>query len=261
MKKYIYVAAAMMMMGIGVSSCSNENDAIDSVEQNTKKQMTFTVSFATDADSRAVWNNRTPKFEVNDQIGLYSVSNTTAVPFEVTAVDAAGNATITGTANMASEYHLVFPYKSNTTYSSETDQITGFDDFNYTSGSQNIYPTKALHYAKATDGATSVTFKNLCAILYVGGPNANIEPDYGDCFYIKTVNRKNPVIHTTGEGCPKVTATADVENDVQLDGETKCYYYFPVAPGDASFKRSNGNVKNISVSAGKIYWLHVQDGE
>lgn len=259
MKKYIFMAATLMMMGIGMSSCSNENDAIDNIEQNTKKQLTFTVSFTNDAATRAVWEtSKKPKFVVGDKIGVYSANNLTAVEFTVTEVDASGNATISGTANVASEYHLVFPFKAGTTYNTSTGDISGFDDFGVTSNndrnSLGTYPTKALHYAKATGGATSVTFQNLCAILKVSYPNFGTM----DAFIVDTVNGKNPVIHTTGEGSPKVTATEN--NPYTLLLSEAGVHYYPVAPGNVTVViYYTSEAKTFPVVAGKVYRLHVNN--
>lgn len=246
MKKYIYIAAALMMMGMGMSSCSNDNDAIDNIEQNTKKQLTFTVSFTDDAQTRAVWETtKKPKFEVGDKIGLYSANDLTAVEFEVAAVDASGNATISGTANTASEYHLVFPYKANSTYNTENGQISGFDNFTQEWPDNGVtkYPATALHYAKATGSAASVVFQNLCAILKV--------KKNGEMMTIRQACYKNPIIYTTGDGSPKVTATS-ARGSMVLSGQNGDMY-LPVAPGSVTV--SWMSEQTITVVAGKVYTL------
>ena len=260
------MAAVLIMIGMDVSSCSNENDIKD-VETSSKKiQLTLTASFeAVDGgSSRAVWDTSVkPKFQVGDKIGVYSTNQTTAEPITVTAVDNTGNATLNGTVTAASEYHLVFPYKAGTTYDTSTGDISGFDDFNVTTstndGSFGTYPTTALHYAKTTSG-NSIFFYNLCAILKVCNPNTDYYNNNDD-FLITFAYVGNPIIHTTGTAY--VTATyksLDVylrAHDDDENSTTTYYHYYPVAPGNVTIVSTISNERKTATTvANKIYWLH-----
>ena len=133
MKKYIFMAAALMMMGMGMSSCSND-DVINEVEQAPKKvQLTLAASFDMGGETRADWDGLKPKFVSGDKVGVYSDATSDVTALDVT-IDGDGNATISGLVDPATEYHLVFPYQAGTTYNSGTKKITGFADFTKKTG-------------------------------------------------------------------------------------------------------------------------------
>ena len=109
MKKYIIMTAALMM-GMSINSCSND-DVITEIEQSAQKvQLTFSVSFDMEGETRAVWDGLKPKFVTGDMVGVYSENSATAEPLSV-KVDVLGKATLSGTVTAATTYHLVFPYK------------------------------------------------------------------------------------------------------------------------------------------------------
>lgn len=264
MKKYIFMAAALMMMGMGMSSCSN-NDEITEVEQAPKKvQLTLTASFDMDGETRAVWgtDGLTPKFERYDQVGVYSDNSASVEHLMVTTVDGAGNATLTGSVTAATEYHLVFPYQAGTTYDSSSKKITGFANFQketYQSG-YTRYPSTALHYFKVTSSTTTASFKPLCAILKISGEN-NPAP-----VYIASANITNPVIKIEGYGHATVEAEQKRFNDSESmdcllhpgQGDIIC---FPVAPGQVELKPglTDHRSKSGAVRPGKIYNVNISD--
>lgn len=265
MKKYIFMAAALMMMGMGMSSCSN-NDEITEVEQAPKKvQLTLTASFDMGGESRAVWDGLKPKFVTGDKVGVYSDNHDTAEPLDVT-VDGDGNATLTGSVTAATEYHLVFPYKEGTTYnkSASPKTITGFDNFaiqKYINDpyAAPTYPSTALHYVKVTSLSTTASFKPLCAILKCSCPDEDPEDKQA---YIRLALITSPVINITNDGAEVVATQKNCEgqNDYTLSngGNTT---YFPVAPGSVTLasEKSGGKTKTGNVVAGKIYNIPISE--
>ncbi len=207
MKKYIYLAAFLMMMGLGLSICSNDDDN-QGIEKPAKMvKMTFTASFATNPATRVTWDGPKPKFTKGDKIGVYSSENTNVQELEVISVDdISGSAVISGFATPASEYHFVFPYKASTTYNTENGEISGFSDFAVV---DNEYSTTALHYAKVASGNTSVAFQNLCAIEKL---QCSVEEEIHENYIEASI--LNPVICTKGVGSPKV-----------IEIEAICYLY------------------------------------
>lgn len=258
MKKYIFMAAALMMMGMGMSSCSND-DEITEVEQAPKKvQLTLTASFDMGGETRAVWDNLTPKFQNNDKVGVYS-DNSGTVEYLTASVDGDGNATLTGEVTAATEYHLVFPYKEGTTYnkSASPKTITGFADFAL---QENAYPSTALHYAKLTNLSTTASFKPLCAILKCSCPT---EEDFENKrAYIRLAQITSPVINITNDGA-EVVATqknCNEQNGYKLNC-LEATSYFPVAPGSVTLASewSNGDTKTATVDVGKIYNINMRE--
>lgn len=256
MKKYIFLAAALMMMGMGMSSCSND-DVINEVEQAPKMvQLTLTASFDMGGETRAVWDadGVTPKFASGDKVGVYSDANPNVT--QLTVAFDNGKAIITGMVEAATTYHLVFPYKSGTTYNSGTKKITGFDKFGY--GQWGAYPPTALHYAMTTGSETEVTFKPLCAIL----KGATGVSNNADKIYIKSAKSKTPVITVDGTGGASVDASVDEPTNpfvaaymVTTTSAANVKYY-AVAPGSVTLVKgtSGSNVtKQATVEAGKIY--------
>lgn len=275
MKKYIFMAAALMMMGMGMSSCSND-DVINEVEQAPKKvQLTLAASFDMGGETRADWDGLKPKFVTGDKVGVYSDATSDVTALDVT-IDGDGNATISGLVDPATEYHLVFPYQAGTTYNSGTKQITGFADFTKQiyygySWETNTYPSTALHYVKVTGSATEATFKPLCAILRTAYDEAKGRRDQVEV-YVRVANVTSPVINITNEGAT-VTATAKTFNhpDVNMtqfsmsprEDETICW---PVAPGTVKLTQdylddldAPFGVKTGTVSPGKIYNINISD--
>lgn len=247
------MAAALMMMGMGMSSCSN-NDEITEVEQAPEKvQLTLTASFDMGGETRAVWDadGVTPKFASNDKVGVYSDANPSVTPLEVVFDN--GKAIITGMVVPSATYHLVFPYKYNTTYDSGTKKISGFDTFRSNS---DMYPKYALHYAMTNGSETEVTFKPLCAILK-GAGNVESTNQIG----IKSSISSNPKITVDGEGGATVEAELQTNSDpfkkfVSLLTNTgNIITYRPVAPGEVELIKgdTNGQTKKATVVAGKIY--------
>ena len=252
------MAAALMMMGMGMSSCSND-DVINEVEQTPKKvQLTLTASFDMGGETRAVWDTdgTTPKFSVGDKVGVYSDNQSTAQYLTVQSVDASG-ATLTGEVTEATEYHLVFPYKESTSYnkSASPKTITGFADFAL---QQNAYPSTALHYAKLSSLSTKASFKPLCAIL-----KCSRTTDFEDMLksaYIRSAQILSPVINITNDGAAVVATIKDCErqNGYQLNNSGNTTY-FPVAPGSVTLSSdwSGGMTKTATVAVGKIYNINM----
>lgn len=251
------MAAALMMMGMGMSSCSND-DVINEVEQAPKKvQLTLTASFDMGGETRAVWDGLKPKFQVGDKVGVYSDNQSTAQYLTVQSVDASG-ATLTGEVTEATEYHLVFPYKENTTYnkSASPKKITGFADFAL---QQNAYPSTALHYAKLTSLSNKASFKPLCAIL-----KCSVELEEMDKMaYIRSAQILSPVINITNDGAE---VGADIKDVTDADDQFAYWLssegntmYFPVAPGSVTLSDSytGGMTKTATVAVGKIYNINL----
>lgn len=262
------MAAALMMMGMGMSSCSND-DVINEVEQAPKKvQLTLTASFDMGGETRAVWDGLKPKFEVGDQVGVYSDNQSTAQCLTVQSVDASG-ATLTGEVTEATEYHLVFPYKEGTIYnkSASPKTITNFDNFakqKYYSSGTPTYPSTALHYVKVTSLSTTASFKPLCAILKSAWDNGK-DRDKQTKAYIGSAKITSPVIKITNEG---VTVDATVKEFINTE-QTACNLQpsereiicFPVAPGTVTLKKVlwEPRSRSADVVAGKIYNVNMSD--
>lgn len=178
MKKYL-LAAALTVMGCGMTSCSN--DAEDVIEQNEQAQkvtkLVFTV--AQEAQTRAEWggtNGRTPMFENNDKVSLFSAHNDNV---ELTAHVSGGTVTLEGEGTSGdTELYFVYPYCA--TAKMTDGKITSTDNAApyYINGNGeggavtigtigvNKYPANALSLAKSNDGgASAITFKGLMAIL------------------------------------------------------------------------------------------------
>ena len=256
MKKYIFMAAALMMMGMGMSSCSNE-DVITEVEQAPEKvQLTLTASFDMGGETRAAWDGdgKTPKFETGDKVGVYSDNSATVEQLDVT-VDG-DIATLTGSVTPATTYHLVFPYKAGSTYDSGTKKISGFDNLYY--GQWGEYPKTALHYAMTNDTEANITFQPLCAI-FKGATAATAAEDK---IYIKSAKLNAPVITVDGTGSATLDASVEAGTNPFLAkyqvsttsaANVRC---FAVAPGSVTLVKgtSSSNVtKTETVVAGKIY--------
>lgn len=177
MKKYL-LAAALTVMGCGMTSCSN--DAEDVIEQNEQGQkvtkLVFTV--AQEAQTRAEWggtNGRTPMFENNDKVSLFSAHNDNV---ELTAHVSGGTVTLEGEGTSGdTEMYFVYPYcatakmtdgKITSTDNAAPYYIDGEDGGTVKIGTigVNKYPANALSLAKSNDGgASAITFKGLMAIL------------------------------------------------------------------------------------------------
>lgn len=271
MKKYIFMAAALMMMGMGMSSCSN-NDEITEVEQAPKKvQLTLTASFDMGGESRAVWDGLKPKFSFGEKVGVYSDNSASVEQLVVTTVDGAGNATLTGSVTAATEYHLVFPYKAGTTYNSGTKQITGFAEFTKQT-LYGIYPSTALHYVKVTGSATEATFKPLCAILRTAYDEAKEMMEQVKVF-VRVANVTSPEINITNEGATVTagTKTFNLPADNMMEfnmspNENDRIICWPVAPGTVTLTKDVSTdlsgpfrVKTGTVYPGKIYNINISD--
>lgn len=178
MKKYLFLAAALTVMGCGMTSCSK--DAENVIEQNEQAQkvtkLVFTV--AQEAQTRAEWggtNGRTPMFENNDKVSLFSAHNDNV---ELTAHVSGGTVTLEGEGTSGdTELYFVYPYCA--TAKMTDGKITSTDNaapyyINGESGDAvtigtigvNKYPANALSLAKSNDGgASAIRFKGLMAIL------------------------------------------------------------------------------------------------
>lgn len=174
MKKYIFLAAALTVMGCGMTSCSNEADAVEQNVQTPKvTKLVFTV--AKDAQTRASWDGYTPVFDDGDEVSLFSENNnnvklTAHVDGSTVTLEGEGTA---GDANL----YFVYPYCSTATMAD--GKITSTDDesvYNYLLSGYgpmsreigvNKYPANALCLAKSVDGGeTALSFKGLMAILH-----------------------------------------------------------------------------------------------
>ena len=177
MKKYLFLAAALTVMGCGMTSCSN--DAEDIIEQNEQApkvtKLVFTV--ANDAETRATWggtNGRTPMFEEGETVSLFSDNNDNV---KLTAHVSGYVVTLEGEGVADDNLYFVYPYYE---YAQMNDGKISTDHYwnpYYINGDSecivenstigvNKYPANALSLAKSTDGGkTYITFKGLMAIL------------------------------------------------------------------------------------------------
>lgn len=171
MKKYLFLAAALIAMGCGMSSCSNELDVTEKTEQAPKlTKLVFTV--AQNAQTRASWDGKTPVFDDGDEVSLFSENNNNV---KLTAhVDGEGNVTLEGEGTSGdTDLYFVYPYYEERVSFFE-GEING-DDVEYSSPynfedeiypSVNKYPSKALSLAKSTDGgANAIRFQGLTTII------------------------------------------------------------------------------------------------
>lgn len=174
MKKYIFLAAALTVMGCGMTSCSN--NAEDVIEQNEQApkvtKLVFTV--AKDAQTRASWDGYTPVFDNGDEVSLFSENNNNV---KLTAHVDGSTVTLVGEGNSGdANLYFVYPYDANATMSAGKITSTDTDSpYNYLLNGYGImsreigankYPANALSLAKSTDGgATALSFKGLMAIL------------------------------------------------------------------------------------------------
>lgn len=179
MKKYLFLAAALIAMGCGMSSCSNEVDVTEQTEQAPKlTKLVFTV--AQDAETRVTWGgprDRTPMFEDGEFVSLFSENNNNV---QLTAhVDGEGNVTLTGEGTSGdANLYFVYPYDADASYDYAYDPntINGNSIMGSTSpynfdGSinpsvNNKYPSNAFSLATSTDGGESpITFQGLTTII------------------------------------------------------------------------------------------------
>lgn len=174
MKKYLFLAAALTVMGCGMTSCSN--DAEDVIEQNEQTpkvtKLVFTVS--QDAETRALWSGNTPVFDDGDEVSLFSTNNDNV---KLTASVSGGTVTLTGEGTADTELYFVYPYADDVHMDMGTKKITsttapayniGKVSFYYACSTigENKYPENALSFAKSTDGGSSaLSFKGLMAII------------------------------------------------------------------------------------------------
>ena len=183
MKKYLFLAAALTVMGCGMTSCSS--DAEDVIEQNEQApkltKLVFTV--AQDAETRVKWdgpNGRTPMFENNDEVSLFSANNDNV---KLTAHVADGVVTLEGVGAADEELYFVYPWNEGVHMDMGTKKITSTTapayNINKTANEWpnygkflssvygiNKYPANALSLAKSTDGGrVALTFKGLMAII------------------------------------------------------------------------------------------------
>lgn len=182
MKKYLFLATALTVMGCGMTSCSS--DAEDVIEQNEQApkltKLVFTV--AQDAETRVKWdgpNGRTPMFENNDEVSLFSANNDNV---KLTAHVADGVVTLEGEGAADEELYFVYPWNEGVHMDMVTKKITSTTapayNLNVRSESPylgkffsdvygiNKYPANALSLAKSTDGGrVALTFKGLMAII------------------------------------------------------------------------------------------------
>ena len=179
MKKILFLAAALIAMGCGISSCSNEAEVTKQTEQAPKlTKLTFTV--AQDAQTRVAWggaNNRTPMFEEGDKVSLFSANNTNTM---LTAhVDAVGNVTLSGEGISGdAKLYFVYPYDAEARYYIEEPEIIygnasmgSTSPYNYDidkilNPDIDKYPSNAFSLATSTDGGESaIKFKGLTTII------------------------------------------------------------------------------------------------
>ena len=178
MKKYLFLAAALTVMGCGMTSCSN--NAEDVIEQNEPApkvtKLVFTV--AKDAQTRASWDGYTPVFDDCDEVSLFSENNNNV---KLTAHVDGSTVTLEGEGNSGdTDLFFVYPYDANATMSAGMITSSGDaapapyyydgDDSEVDFGTIGIgvgkYPANALSLAKSDDGGISpITFKGLMAIL------------------------------------------------------------------------------------------------
>lgn len=182
MKKYLFLATALTVMGCGMTSCSS--DAEDVIEQNEQApkltKLVFTV--AQDAETRVKWDGpsgRTPMFENNDEVSLFSANNDNV---KLTAHVADGVVTLEGEGAADEELYFVYPWNDNVHMDMGTKKITSSTapayNLNVINESPylrkfasdvfgiNKYPANALSLAKSTDGGrVALTFKGLMAII------------------------------------------------------------------------------------------------
>lgn len=183
MKKYLFLATALTVMGCGMTSCSS--DAEDVIEQNEQApkltKLVFTV--AQDAETRVKWdgpNGRTPMFENNDEVSLFSANNDNV---KLTAHVADGVVTLEGVGAADEELYFVYPWNEGVHMDMVTKKITSttapayninktanewpyYGQFLSSVYGINKYPANALSLAKSTDGGrVAITFKGLMAII------------------------------------------------------------------------------------------------
>lgn len=175
MKKYLFLAAALIAMGCGMTSCSNEVDVTEQTEQAPKlTKLVFTV--AQEPQTRVAWggeNGRTPVFEEGDKVSLFSEHNANVM---LTAHVADGVVTLVGEGT-SGDADLCFVYP----YTEESNMWDGVINGPYGWGNNNNpfylnamdvnasidkFPTGALSMAKSTDGgASAITFQCLMTIF------------------------------------------------------------------------------------------------
>lgn len=194
MKKYLFLATALTVMGCGMTSCSS--DAEDVIEQNEQApkltKLVFTV--AQDAETRASWNGYTPVFDDGDEVSLFSENNNNV---KLTAHVADGVVTLEGVGAADEELYFVYPWNEGVHMDMVTKKITSTSapayNINKTGNSEwpyygkflcnvygiNKYPANALSLAKSTDGGrVALTFKGLMAIIKF----TPTDEDYADYF-------------------------------------------------------------------------------
>lgn len=286
MKKYIFLAAALMAMGCGMSSCSNEADVTEQTEQTPKlTKLTFTV--AQDAETRVNWggtNGRTPVFVAGDKVSLFSEHNTNT---ELTVKVAGGVVTLEGEGTSGdTDLYFVYPYDADAWYDYTVDSETIFGNasigtaspYNYDSDNSinpgiGKYPSNALSLAMSTDGGTSaITFQSLTTII-------KFTPLSDRMGYI-LINAGHDAFPSIGVDIDlnesKITTESMVTNislpkeDDMYDFEAGTSYYFALPPftmasggmimfiddEDDSYLLFTAGAEGKNFVAGKIYTLN-----
>ncbi len=252
MKKYLFLAAALTVMGCGMSSCSN--NAEDVIEQNEQApevtKLVFTV--AQGAETRATWggtNGRTPMFEEGEKVSLFSEYNDNV---ELTAHVSGGTVTLEGTGVADTDLYFVHPYCA--TAHMADGKITSTEDaepyyieydiykLNLSTIGVDTYPANALSLAKSTDGgASAISFKGLMAILKF----TPLETRTG---YICIVNIG--IKKVGGYSIPKGKITIDAAQEkITTEGNNGAYIQIPRAYDD--------DETGYSFESGKSYYIAI----
>lgn len=157
MKKFFYIAAAILTLGL--NSCSSENEVVDeAVETTPASKLIFKANIGN--DTRATIEGTKVSFEVGDRVGLFSKDNNNVI-LTVTSVSE-GTAILEGEGVVNSTMYAVYPYNAEASQSG--NYVYGYSLSKSKSLTAGAYPSDAVSLATCTDGET-LNFQNLCAIF------------------------------------------------------------------------------------------------
>lgn len=248
MKKYLFLAAALTVMGCGMTSCSN--NAEDVIEQNEPApkvtKLVFTV--AKDAQTRASWDGYTPVFDDGDEVSLFSENNNNV---KLTAHVDGSTVTLVGEGNSGdANLYFVYPYCSTATMAdgkitSSVDAAPYYydedeDEVPFGTIGVGKYPANALSLAKSTDaGESPITFKGLMAILkctpsatktgYIAIPGCDDHDSFAPCGKITIDVAQEKITTASTEGgdylFPQYYSVS--ETGYSFEAGTSYYIAFP----------------------------------
>ena len=232
MKKIYYIIAAACVML--AASCAKEQ--VPSVEGNEAKlvKKTFTADFAVETKTSLV-DGKKVHWSEGDQISVFDNVNNKNNAFASANINGAG-ADFTGyTADGATEYVALYPYKFGASYDAANRKVSA--NLPCRQKAVNGSFDNNLNIALAVSDGSHLSFKNVCALLKVTIPEG-VENVRSLSFVTSTYVSGRVDITLNEDGTYAVAGNTSQNNsfkEVNLDNGgaamTPGDYYFVVMPG------------------------------